>query len=97
MTFGIIFLYIISLLVLDHVFGRTTILSNQALSRSSPLDALRGLLATSVVCSHFFVTYNWKMTGEWGKSANTIMNNMGAVPVSMFFMITGFLFFRKDI
>ncbi|SER16110.1 MULTISPECIES: acyltransferase family protein [Pseudomonas] len=95
MTFGIISLYIISLFVLDHVFNKTTILSSQALLRSSPLDALRGLLATSVVCSHFFVTYNWKATGEWGRSDNTIMNNMGAVPVSMFFMITGFLFFGK--
>jgi len=95
MTFGIISLYIISLFVLDHVFSKTAILSSQALSRSSPLDALRGLLATSVVCSHFFVTYNWKATGEWGRSDNTIMNNMGAVPVSMFFMITGFLFFGK--
>jgi peptidoglycan/LPS O-acetylase OafA/YrhL len=95
MTIGIISLYIISLFVLDRVFSKTTILSSQALSRSSPLDALRGLLATAVVCSHFFVTYNWKVSGEWGGSDNAIMNNMGAVPVSMFFMITGFLFFGK--
>jgi peptidoglycan/LPS O-acetylase OafA/YrhL len=81
--------------VLDRVFSKTNILSDQALSRSSPLDALRGLLATSVVCSHFLVTYNWKTTGQWTKSETDVMNNMGAVPVSMFFMITGFLFFGK--
>jgi peptidoglycan/LPS O-acetylase OafA/YrhL len=65
------------------------------LARSSPLDALRGLLATAVVCHHFVVTYYWKISGSWVRPESDVLNNMGVVPVSLFFMITGFLFFGK--
>ncbi|WP_342030342.1 acyltransferase family protein [Pseudomonas sp. CFBP 13719] len=64
-------------------------------ARSSPLDALRGILATAVICHHFVVTYFWKATGIWIPPQSAVPNNLGAVPVSLFFMITGFLFFGK--
>lgn len=91
----IISIYAVSIFCLDRVFRRTNILSNQILSRSSPLDALRGLLATAVVCHHFVVTYYWKVNGSWVRPESDVLNNMGVVPVSLFFMITGFLFFGK--
>jgi peptidoglycan/LPS O-acetylase OafA/YrhL len=94
-TLEILLLYIISIGVLAVLFKKLDILSPQALERSSPIDALRGLLATAVVCHHFMVTYYWKITGVWERPASDVLNNMGVVPVSLFFMITGFLFFGK--
>jgi peptidoglycan/LPS O-acetylase OafA/YrhL len=94
-TIEILLLYIASIGVLALLFKKSNILSLQALERSSPIDALRGLLATAVVCHHFMVTYHWKVTGTWERPTSDLLNNMGAVPVSLFFMITGFLFFGK--
>lgn len=94
-TILIIVIYVVSMFLLDRAFRRANILTEQTLSRSSPIDALRGLLATAVVCHHFVVTYYWKVDGKWVRPESDVLNNMGAVPVSLFFMITGFLFFGK--
>ncbi|GGM17897.1 acyltransferase [Pseudomonas asuensis] len=95
-TLELLIIYVLSMVFLDRLFRRLNILSEQALTRSSPIDALRGLLSTTVVCCHFMVTYQWKTTGEWaGSDSSALLNNMGAVPVTLFFMITGFLFFGK--
>lgn len=91
----VVFLYAVSLFLLDRIFRKTNILTDQTLLRSSPIDALRGLLATAVVCHHFIVTYYWKVDGSWVRPESDVLNNMGVVPVSLFFMITGFLFFGK--
>lgn len=91
----IVALYGVSLFFIERVFRRFNILTEQTLLRSSPIDALRGLLASSVVCHHFIVTYYWKVSGVWDRPSSDVLNNMGAVPVSLFFMITGFLFFGK--
>ncbi|MGS0943447.1 acyltransferase [Pseudomonas sp.] len=95
-TLELLLIYVLSMFFLDRLFRRLNILSEQALTRSSPIDALRGVLSTTVVCCHFMVTYQWKTTGEWaGSDSSALLNNMGAVPVTLFFMITGFLFFGK--
>lgn len=91
----VVFLYAVSLFLLDRIFRKTNILTDQTLLRSSPIDALRGLLATAVVCHHFIVTYYWKVDGSWVRPESDVLNNMGVVPVSLFFMITGFLFLEK--
>ncbi|PYY72557.1 acyltransferase [Pseudomonas jessenii] len=94
-TILIIALYVVSIFLLDRVFRKTNVLTEQTLLRSSPIDALRGLLATAVVCHHFVVTYYWKVEGSWVRPQSDVLNNMGVVPVSLFFMITGYLFFGK--
>ncbi|WP_155519215.1 acyltransferase family protein, partial [Lactobacillus delbrueckii] len=91
-AFLIVTAYSISLLFLSVSFARLNLLTEHTFLRSSPIDALRGLLATSVVCHHFVVTYHWKVSGVWERPQSAILNNMGVVPVSLFFMITGFLF-----
>ena len=91
----IVILFASSIFLLDRVFSISNVLTEQTLLRSSPIDALRGLLATAVVCHHFVVTYYWKLNGSWVRPESDILNNMGVVPVSLFFMITGFLFFGK--
>ncbi len=87
--------YAVSMLALSLLFARTHVLTPQTLARSSPLDALRGILATSVICHHLVVTYFWKTTGSWVPPESAVLNNLGVVPVALFFMITGFLFFGK--
>jgi len=94
-AFEVVALYAVSIFLLAKLYSHIKILSPDTLQRSSPLDALRGLLATSVVCHHFTITYLWKTTGSWARTGNSVIDNMGSVPVSLFFMITGFLFFDK--
>ena len=91
----ILLVYCISLFALSLLFSRIPVLAASTVARSSPLDALRGILATAVICHHFVVTYFWKTTGTWIPPKSAVLNNLGAVPVSLFFMITGFLFFGK--
>ncbi|WP_367372045.1 acyltransferase family protein [Pseudomonas lini] len=92
---ALLLLYTLSIALLNKLFSYSTLLTQQTLERSSPLDALRGILATSVVCHHFITTYYWKTTGIWTRPDSDLLNNLGAVPVSLFFMITGFLFLGK--
>ncbi|MBB3239017.1 peptidoglycan/LPS O-acetylase OafA/YrhL [Pseudomonas sp. Tn43] len=92
---ALLLLYTLSIALLNKLFSYSTLLTQQILDRSSPLDALRGILATSVVCHHFITTYYWKTTGVWSRPDSDLLNNLGAVPVSLFFMITGFLFLGK--
>lgn len=91
----ILLVYCVSLIALSLLFSRIPVLTASTAARSSPLDALRGILATAVICHHFVVTYFWKTTGIWISPQSAVLNNLGAVPVSLFFMITGFLFFGK--
>jgi peptidoglycan/LPS O-acetylase OafA/YrhL len=94
-TTVILLVYCISLFALSLLFSRIPVLTASTVARSSPLDALRGVLATAVICHHFVVTYFWKTTGTWGSPQSPVLNNLGSVPVSLFFMITGYLFFGK--
>jgi peptidoglycan/LPS O-acetylase OafA/YrhL len=66
-----------------------------SLNRSSPIDAMRGILALSVMTHHFYITYVWKTQGVWQKPSTLFLDNLGAVAVSLFFLTTGFLFLNK--
>ncbi len=59
------------------------------------IDGLRGYLALGVFVHHFVVTYVFKTTGEWTTSGVRFFSNCGGVGVSLFFMITGFLFVSR--
>ena len=72
-----------------------------SIHRDSPLDGLRGVLATFVFAHHFYLMHRWSLQGEWAVADNFGLHwmyfaqNLGAIPVSLFFMITGFLFLNK--
>ncbi|MCG2573601.1 acyltransferase [Acinetobacter sp. ME22] len=96
-------LYIIPILVIC-IYSASALLAKippkycknfDSLSRNSPLDSLRGILALSVLSHHFYITYIWKVTGKWSSPNNNILDNLGAIPVSFFFLITGYLFINK--
>lgn len=63
--------------------------------RNSPIDGIRGILALSVMAHHFYITYIWKTNGLWEKPDFKYLDNLGAVSVSLFFFITGYLFLNK--
>lgn len=64
-------------------------------ARYAPLDGLRGFLAFSVFVFHLVVTHGYIETGEWEPPRARFYSLLGPVGVSLFFMITGFLFWGK--
>lgn len=67
---------------------------NASKGRNLTIDGFRGLLAPMVLLHHFTLTYNWKVEGAW-MVHNLFVGNLGSIPVSLFFMITGYLFIGK--
>lgn len=63
--------------------------------RVSTLDGLRGYLALSVMLQHAMVARSWLTTGAWTLPADPFYAQLGSVAVSLFFMITGYLFWDK--
>ncbi len=88
-------LYVLAMAAFCLASSRLPILSEEAQHRVSSLDGLRGILATAVLVHHFTVSYYWHTTSLWQMTDSRLINNMGAVPVSLFFMITGYLFGGK--
>lgn len=67
---------------------------NASTGRNLTIDGFRGWLAPMVLLHHFALTYNWKAEGEWAVNS-LFVGNLGSIPVSFFFMITGYLFIGK--
>jgi len=65
--------------------------------RYGRIDSLRGYLALGVFIHHFVITFYWKVEGDWIRPPEDFFNNLGQSSVSLFFMITGFLFTKKAI
>jgi peptidoglycan/LPS O-acetylase OafA/YrhL len=63
--------------------------------RLSTLDGLRGFLALSVYFHHAAIYYGYMRDGRWRLPPSHIYALLGPVAVSMFFMITGYLFWTK--
>ncbi|MEQ0104733.1 acyltransferase [Klebsiella sp. JN_Kp124] len=59
------------------------------------IDGLRGYLALMVAAHHFYIIYAWVLNDEWKEPDFIVFNNLGVFAVSIFFMITGFLFIGK--
>jgi peptidoglycan/LPS O-acetylase OafA/YrhL len=88
--------------VLAHATAKRSTFYREALTaletgRCGELDGLRGFLAPAVFISHIASSYYWCRTGVWGWPPSTIYALCGSVPVSLFFMITGFLFWRRAV
>jgi len=59
------------------------------------LDGLRGFAALSVFVHHLVIYYYYIDTGLWSITNSRFYALLGPVGVSLFFMITGFLFWGK--
>lgn len=64
-------------------------------ARVSEVDGLRGLLAFGVFIHHACIWYFFLQTGHWVVPASRLYTHLGQTSVSLFFMITGFLFCGK--
>lgn len=64
-------------------------------SRLENLDGLRGFLALSVFFHHAAVYHQYLQTGRWGFPPSRFYTLLGSVGVSMFFMVTGHLFYSQ--
>lgn len=92
----IVFLIIISCSL--RIFSRLNFFScldEGANDRMHNLDGLRAMLAMFVVYHHTILRYNEIRTGKWSYTESLIFNNIGSIGVSLFFMITGFLFWGR--
>ncbi len=67
---------------------------DHATRRVSNLDGLRGFVALAVVMHHGMIYRHYVLTGRWElfASFNTMLGQGG---VAMFFMLTGYLFWRR--
>ena len=59
------------------------------------IDGLRGYLAFFVFLHHSCIWYYYLGSGVWANPPNRVFVHFGQIGVSLFFMITGFLFFSK--
>lgn len=58
------------------------------------IDGLRGYLALSVMIHHFFIWTNiTRMGGAWEPPQINFINQLGTTSVSIFFMVTGLVFY----
>lgn len=59
------------------------------------IDGLRGFLAFGVFIHHASIWYAFVQTGIWDVPPSRVYTHLGQSTVSLFFMITGFLFYGK--
>ena len=64
--------------------------------RFEAIDGLRGFLAVGVLCAHVMTTRGFYETGAWSTTSR-IHVAMGESAVTLFFMVTAFLFWRHVI
>jgi peptidoglycan/LPS O-acetylase OafA/YrhL len=64
--------------------------------RFEAIDGLRGFLALGVLCTHVMTTRGFYETGAWATTSRVHLA-MGESAVTLFFMITGFLFWRHAV
>ena len=66
-------------------------------SRTMTIDGLRGYLAIGVFIHHAVIYYRYLTEGVWDNPPSSLYTQLGTVDVSLFFMITGYLFWGKII
>lgn len=63
--------------------------------RASTIDGLRGFLAFGVFLHHACIWYFFTHSGVWRDPPSPFYGHLGSTSVTLFFMITGYLFFGK--
>ena len=74
---------------------RTTLQEASSTPRYPSLDGLRGYLALAVFVSHSSIWYFYLRSGTWDVPPSNVYTQLGQGSVTLFFMITGFLFWSK--
>lgn len=63
--------------------------------RFAGVDGLRGFLAMGVLFTHVINTWHFYTQGTWSDHSDNGLGSTGETGVALFFMITGFLFWRR--
>ena len=79
------------------LFSATDTVWHEKNLRTSTIDGLRGFLAISVFFHHAAITYHYLLTNSWELPPSVFYTQLGQASVSLFFMITGYLFWGKAI
>jgi peptidoglycan/LPS O-acetylase OafA/YrhL len=66
-------------------------------ARAATIDGLRGFLATGVFFHHALIYYSYLADGKWALPPSNFFIQLGQSGVTLFFMITGYLFWGKII
>ena len=74
---------------------RATLHEASSTPRYPSLDGLRGYLALAVFVSHSSIWYFYLRSGTWDVPPSNVYTQLGQGSVTLFFMITGFLFWSK--
>ncbi len=77
------------------VFSHLDVGAARGSHRAGSIDGLRGFLALGVVFHHAAVYRQFLVTGVWAVPPSSFYTMLGQVGVSLFFMITGYLFWGK--
>jgi peptidoglycan/LPS O-acetylase OafA/YrhL len=85
---SLIFLFIL-FEFLNKIFGFA---HNIEKSKFPQIDGLRAILALSVIYHHSLIMYYYCIIGDWQTPPSKFFAFLGPISVSLFFMITGFLF-----
>ena len=64
-------------------------------NRYETIDGMRGFLAISVFIHHAIIWFHYLHTNTWEPPKSNLYNQLGQTSVSLFFMITSFLFVSK--
>jgi peptidoglycan/LPS O-acetylase OafA/YrhL len=64
-------------------------------SRNASIDGLRGFLAFGVFVHHASIWFVFLKTGVWDVPESRLFAHLGQTTVTLFFMITGYLFFGR--
>jgi peptidoglycan/LPS O-acetylase OafA/YrhL len=64
-------------------------------ARVQTIDGLRGFLALGVFFHHAAIYHQYLLTGDWALPPSRFYANLGQGGVSVFFMITGYLFWTQ--
>jgi peptidoglycan/LPS O-acetylase OafA/YrhL len=78
------------------VFAATDTKWHASTSRTITIDGLRGYLAVGVFI-HAVIYYRYLTEGIWDNPPSSFYTQLGPINVSLFFMITGYLFWGKII
>ncbi|UTH76585.1 acyltransferase [Chromobacterium sp. IIBBL 290-4] len=93
-----IYLAILTLVTLffsNKLWGFLDTPDSDSRQRASSLDGLRGYLALSVMLHHAVIARQWLNTGRWSLPPDWFYAQLGSIAVSVFFMITAYLFWGK--
>lgn len=77
------------------VLPRASLRQDSATPRYASLDGLRGYLALAVFLSHSSIWYFYLRSGTWDVPPSHVYTQLGQGSVTLFFMITAFLFWSK--